>query len=423
MSPLQYTIKRLRAFLDEISRLSTTEFPYSHSAEALQALTQLFDEYLSLLENLQIDPNIVEQTCRIVNRDIMIYLPILGFILRSTNVRNAFEVYGPSLRLAGDILEPGIDLKKRSTKLILSSEWEYSPYVYRELPKLPGFALIGLPAPESSNPLLVPLYGHELGHIVWERKKIELEVRPKLREKIFSIIRSRWVDFQKSFPRQPEIMPADIENDMYINEDLTPALNWALRQAEESFSDYLGLCVFGSSFLHAFAYLISPSLSSVRNVKYPNMKTRVNNLKKAANYYKVEITEGYESLFEDSKNPSLTSAYQFLLKVADESLLGVLDDLITSVESIVNSSVFNDPSKKPSKEEQHKIYARLKQVVPAEKCRTLPDILNAAWTAYQDPHFWKDIPQVMEKKDLILKNLVLKNIEVFEIEQILGEPA
>ena len=51
----------------------------------------------------------------------------------------------------------------------------------------------------------------------------------------------------------------------------------------------------------------------------------------------------------------------------------------------------------------------------------LADILNAAWKAFRQPDFWKDSPQVFEKKDLILKELVLKNIELFEIEQILQE--
>jgi hypothetical protein len=38
LNPLEYTVKRLQAFLEEIRRLSTSEFPYGHSEEALREL-------------------------------------------------------------------------------------------------------------------------------------------------------------------------------------------------------------------------------------------------------------------------------------------------------------------------------------------------------------------------------------------------
>jgi len=46
--------------------------------------------------------------------------------------------------------------------------------------------------------------------------------------------------------------------------------------------------------------------------------------------------------------------------------------------------------------------------------------LNASWQAYHDIDLWKSIPDVLERKDQILKDLVLKNIEIFEVEQILN---
>lgn len=320
MRPLEYTKKRLRAFLEEINRLSASEFPYDHSKEALNALKQKFEQYSSILEDPTISEDLIEQECFFANRDMMIYHPILGFVLRSTNVRNAFEVYGPILRLVGEILEPGTAINKIRTRLILSSEWDFSPSVYRELPDLPGFALVGLPAPESSNPLLVPLFGHELGHVIWERKKIESDIRPKLRDKKFEIIREKWSDFQKVFHDYPEIMPENIEDNPSINEDLNPVLELALRQAEESFCDFVGLYIFGNSFLHAFAYLISPGLPFARDVEYPDMKTRVKNLLKAATYYRMAIPGEYELLFEESANPKMTEADEFRLLVADLSL-------------------------------------------------------------------------------------------------------
>jgi hypothetical protein len=303
---------------------------------------------------------------------------------------------------------------KKITRLILSSEWVYSPYVYYEIPYLPGFALIGLPAPESSNPFLVPLSGHELGHLVWRKKELKSEIEPKIIEKIVEIIQARWAEYQQIFPF-PEITPNEVRSHMFAVPNWEQAVDWALKQAEESFCDFVGLGIFGSSFLHAFAYLTSPNLSLMRSVYYPDMKARSANLLKAAKKYELDIPKDYESLFEDARHSQLTDADKFRLSLADAALNEIVNDLINKAKSIVDSSALE----KPSKNEQERIYHRLKNVVPAEDCKTLPDILNAAWRAYEDPDLWKGNPRLKSNKDNILKNIVLKNIEVFEIEQIL----
>jgi hypothetical protein len=419
LSLLNYTEKRLRTFLQEIRHLSTSEFPYPDSRVALDLLERMFDYQLTRLSELDEESNIqvINEKCGDVVRLIVIYLPVLGFILRSTNVRNAFEVYRPSLRLAGDIIEPLTPFKERKTRLILSSEWDYSPYVYRELPLLPGFALIGLPAPESSNPLLVPLSGHELGHVIWAKNKIDSVFAPKIREKIIENIRTQWVEYKEIF-QSPALTPDKIEERLDEYPNWAIADTWALKQAEESFCDFIGLCIFDTSFLHAFAYLISPNLLRQRSVYYPKMKSRVTNLLQAAKIYNVSTPPDYVALFEDDITPPRTKADEFRLSLADSGLQGVVNDLIIAAKGVIDSSAL----KKSPNEEQLRIYKRLKAVVPAENCGTLPDILNAAWKLHGEDDRWKDIPHLHKKRDSILKNVVLKNIEVFEIEQIMGEP-
>ena len=68
-------------------------------------------------------PDSVLSPCIVSLEVLFTYVPLLGLILRSTNTRNAFEAYAPLLRLARKILG-------KDTKLIISSEWDYSPYVY-----------------------------------------------------------------------------------------------------------------------------------------------------------------------------------------------------------------------------------------------------------------------------------------------------
>src|SRR5262245_59221134 len=188
MSFLEDTKKRVQAFLDEATHLAESEFPYPGSRLALERLISFFTARLATLNSFDAnsDARVVRQTCALDLQHQFNYLPLLGFVLRSTNVRNAFEVFRPLLRLARDILEPSIPKNNRKTELVLSSEWDHSPFVYPEVPELPGFVMIGIPAPESANPLVVPLAGHELGHSVWgkDNQALQKAWEPRVRQAV-----------------------------------------------------------------------------------------------------------------------------------------------------------------------------------------------------------------------------------------------
>src|SRR5262249_3465899 len=157
-------------------------------------------------------------------------------------VRNSFEVFGPLLRLSRDLLEPKVATAARQTRLVLSSEWDYSPFVYGEMSDLPGFVLIGLPAPESSNPLLLSLAGHELGHSLWAKSGGTNKFPPIIRNHILDLIKARWPEFQAvcTTPKGPPSSPADLTSNMFCVQFWEQCLPWALRQAEESFCDFAG---------------------------------------------------------------------------------------------------------------------------------------------------------------------------------------
>src|SRR3546814_4384036 len=68
---------------------------------------------------------------------------------------NAFEMHFPLKRLVETAVSP-------DARLIMSSEWKFVPFTYpMTLDWLPGFALVGGPAPESDNVLIVPLRSEE----------------------------------------------------------------------------------------------------------------------------------------------------------------------------------------------------------------------------------------------------------------------
>jgi len=339
------------------------------------------------------------------------YLPLLGFILRSTNVRNAFEIYGPLLRLSQQILHG-------DTQLILSSEWRmYSPFTYLRIPALPNFVLIGFPAPESANPLLLPLAGHELGHTVWSARNYSFKYKKSIEQHIIDDIEKRSDEYQQLFAVD-NLKPGEAETNIFVRRRIALASAWALRQAEEYFCDFLGLCLFDTAYLHAFAYLISPSPGGERAVFYPKVKNRIARLIDAAQEYQKSAPEAYHvpddyaDLFQDQSEPAASEREKrFFSEIADPASASVVSALIEDAREIVNVSLITAVTK----EEKKIVLESFKFVVPAKNAR-LSSIVNAAWDVYHDDKFWPEIPT--ELKNATLKELTLKSIEVLEIELI-----
>ena len=424
---VRYARKRLQVTLEEIEHLKESEFPYPQSKAALWNLEAFFKRRLAEIKAFDDqkteDVTIVTQACSISLYSLFMYLPILGFILRSTNVRNAFEVYRPLLKLAREVLEPLIPEKNRRTQIILSSEWDYSPFMYSALPDLPNFLLIGLPAPESGNPLLIPLAGHELGHSLWQQKNCDAEFIPIIANKIIQCIRDRRQEYKDIF---------QIEEDL---ESLTAlptwnkAVPWASKLAEEVFCDCVGVRLFGNSFLHAFAYLLAPNTGIERAPFYPDLHKRAQYLIEASNEYGLDPIPNYSELFELESEPELTAGDRFLLDIIDEVLTRIVNSLIIKAHELVPAQVAAHPTRKnavnpekeaPTPDELKRILDRFKFVVPAERVSCLADLINAAWSAFLEEDFWRDIPNIgdEENRDTILKELILKNIEILEIDQI-----
>jgi len=419
MYHLEYARDRLGAFVREIEVLEDGDFPHSHSLEALKRMREYFHRRLGYLDRLdeKSNPGLVLQECGNALVAIFEYLPLLGFILRSTNVRNAFEEFRPLLRLAQQLLQGGHGEPVPETFLILSSEWDYSPFVYREIRDLPRFVLIGLPAPESSNPLLVPLAGHELGHVLWAGRKLEESFRAQLDESVLSLVRNRWEEYSRF------VNVNGLQAERFVNGELAayPLLKVtspiAAKQAEELFADFVGIKLFGGSFFQAFAYLLFPGLFGERSTGYPLVVDRVAYQVKAGQTYGVTAPEGYAALFLED-NAATRSEYEgFLLEIIDTAIGQVVDSLICKAGQLVDDSGVPELET----DEERRILQRFKMLVPAEGCKSLGDILNAGWQAYNDPSFWEESPEVSDKRKDILKELILKTLEVMEIDHILGK--
>src|ERR1044072_377046 len=96
------TRKKLEAFRGQIAHLLLSDFPHDSTRTALDLLDDFFKTQANRLNLASQSTNkkLISQTCITINERIYQNLPILGFLLRSTNVRNTFEAYYSFLRIA-----------------------------------------------------------------------------------------------------------------------------------------------------------------------------------------------------------------------------------------------------------------------------------------------------------------------------------
>jgi hypothetical protein len=405
MDTIDLAKRRISAVIEEIDRLRQSEFPYPHPREALDNLDRLFRHQQFVLKKVSptAPVKLINNACSISLYQLFLYIPVLGFILRSTNVRNAFEAYAPLLRLARNIL--GSD-----TKLIVSSEWDYSPFIYQSMTDLPGFVLIGLPAPESANPLLIPLAGHELGHSVWNAEKISGHFQKRIEETILNeLTTNRWGEYKNI---NVHVEKTDLRNgNLFAQSTWEPAFTWALLQSEEIFCDFFGLRIFSESYLYAFSYLISPGSSGQRSLSYPSIKRRVLHLTEAAKKMGIAVPSEFESSFIDETEPAEPST-KLLVSVADTASATIVNDLIQFVMDYANDKNILLRNQK----NVTYICQEFGKITPIKEQQTLADIINAGWDCILDKDLWKDVPRIkQEDRSRILKDLMLKSMEVSEI--------
>lgn len=397
------------AFISEIERIEGSEFPYKHSKDCVSETKKLFLAHRDILSQITTESNAesVDLACNSALADVRINLDLLGFLLRSTNVRNAFEAYDPLLRMASAALGHG------DTRLVISSEWMFSPFTYVGVPHLPNTVLVGLPATESGNPLLLPLAGHEFGHTAWAVYKLDRDMKKKVEAAIIADMEKNWETFERHFPQTKR---EDLATDLLARGLWMIAWKWAKRQCEEYFCDFFGLRLFGESFLHAFAYLLAPFRKGKRMPQYPSLGDRSRALAGAALKLGLPVNPNYAELFGGL--PAFTADEEretLFLSLADRVSSALIPELNAKVNDLLNST----PNPPQSEDKIRDILKTFSFRVPAEHAGDIANILAAAWRARLNP---KSIG--LEKLDanskVMLAEIVWKSIEIAEIEHRLA---
>jgi hypothetical protein len=197
---------------------------------------------------------------------------------------------------------------------------------------------------------------------------------------------------------------------------------WAVAQCEEMFCDFIGLYIFGESYLYAFQYLLSPG-GEFRTPAYPSVKDRADALLKASQDLSFDAPKDFIREFYE---PDLSSdpVQQLLLKIADKAAENSIPYLKESARNWCNDRDII----KHDLEDINSICESFKNLVPATGAKSLSNIINAAWkmkiSLDEDNHWEKDYPitsELSNKKSELLRELALKSFEVFEIERIQEE--
>lgn len=329
---------------------------------------------------------------------------IAGIIIRSASVRNAFELYAPFLEickgLAGD-----------NARLILSSEWEYVPFTYpQSLEDLPNFIVIGLPASESDNVLIFPAAGHELGHTVWSKNALGETFKSRIETAVSDILTNNRSDLETIFP---EVKGTDFEQDLFVQSIKSSVFSSAIQQAEEMFCDFLGLLLFGESYLHAFEYLVAPQVGGGRAKEYPDTHERAATLEKfATERLQINCVEYSKSFLPDTlfRFPH----DNFICLMADKVLLTLHDELFAKAGDVMSAANISTPTN----ENMHAALTSFRLGAPYDNAAALGDLINAGWSIFHDEQLH---PKGQASRSVVdyISDLVLKSAEIHEIRSIL----
>lgn len=396
-------LSKIDSLLYQIDTILKCQFPYKSSENALQKIKKHFSSFRVFIAEASDKNKVLPELCLQISEDIVRYLPIIGLLSNSANVRNIFEFHEPFWRLSSYILCHDNPPRLADINLVISSEWNFSPFVVARA-ELKNFILIGMPALESKNPLLFPLAGHELGHVVWTQNLKKRDILAKAKIYLFDRLAppstTNAIDFLKS------------EENFKIYKIVESYII-------ELFCDCFGLRLFRESYIYAFYYLLLP-LRSFSGTMHPSLRYRGEILKKASAKFKFDFPTGFNNEKKDEKSGDEKLA--ILYSTCDY----VIDDIFELVNEIIKDSMRHAKTTYDfagEKTEQIKIKNSLMKVIPATEIKSLSDIINAGWIIYNKLHEAEEVIPTNDAEEIMPKitmdmlfDLVSKSFEVLAIE-------
>jgi hypothetical protein len=390
--------RRIDAFLEQIGSLRDSSFPHDDGKRALKLIEEFAREQRANVELPDdFDSRMVDRACLQVAEFIERNTSFLGFILRSTNVRNPFELHDPLKDLIAQVLG-------NEALLLISAEWNFVPFTYpRNIGILPDFVLIGTPAPEAGNVLITPLAGHEIGHSIWHRFDLEKSLSGEVNRATLKAL-------QVSEVRRKRLLLEQGIDELGINILRGRCSSHALRQLEEIVSDLFGLQVFGSAYLYAFEYLLAPS-GYPQDIDYPSEKRRLEIMRQAADGLSIDIDD---AVYQRWNEKPCEARDRDMFTVVSE----VVNECLGPLRTILSEKMSETGIVPPSRAAVEDVLAAFRKQEPYGGKATLPEIVTAGWVYLRERHGLPEPEQAGEYR--VLNDLMLKSVEVAEYRGRLG---
>lgn len=397
-------IAKVNKLIDQCRILAVEEFPYSDSQAALGALRAQSERLRHQASDFSSWSDGMQKHFSLqVNYKLESISWILGIIARSNSMRNSFELYSNFK----DICKKLID---QDVHLILSSEWNYTPFTYpMNLQELPEFIIIGLPAPESNNVLVFPVAGHEVGHSIWLKGELTEKYSPYVYQEVSNFSQRSSSSILSIFPKSGDKNQDDLFSKQMTEQFISDATSSCLRQLEEVFCDFVGLRIFGEGYLQAFRYLIAPG-GGGRSLEYPPIKERARLLDRYGDHLGFKVP-GYVDEFMDGHD-SRSNPYEVLvLRAADAVRDKFVDEMYSCAERRVGEAGIATPL-----EEEAKLSLQyFSEGMPTDKVEATGSLITAAWRLYLDEsrrHLLKGNQSAIG----YVSDLVLKSVESSEFK-------
>jgi hypothetical protein len=437
LEQLDIARRQLSSINNAIENLRSTQFPYEGVEGAVKDVENALSKLFMDINNLVQDDGVQSDTSKVMEQSLLAttgakitnLLPIMGFLLRSTNTRNAFELKEPLLQMARKCVDDD------SIELIISSDWQYSASIH-DLRNLRDVK-ISMPAHEATNSFIFSLAGHELGHAMWQRKRDDTDPTStldyfcqKIIEESISFMLSdneseASKGFRDSLSKYDSSYDPEHGND-YSNDSLflsaligsmSDPIRHATNHAEEVFCDFVGLWLFGEAFLHAFAYDLALFRSEPSNSTHPSSMHRSKYLVEAYGKYfndaPVTITEQFKSLFKQSSKPD--NAVKF--EIVNSLVESIVPRLIDKVEEIMDERQVI----RPQEDSIAKCMEDLSLYIPNDQEGIgIGEILIAGWRVLLDQTLLNN-DDMKDRREAFINELILKSLELLEIRQIIDD--
>lgn len=395
MSSLKwFALDRIRQFESQTHTVAASDFLFPSAKAALAEIERELSRVKGVLrEATTAGDDVLVSACISANQKISSLTTYLGMILRSTNTRNGFEYYFSLNEIAS--LLTGND-----ERLILSSEWEYTPFYIPTPPEaLSEFVFIGFPAYLSRNSLLMPLAAHELAHAAWRIKSLEGPVYVSVENIARNYFAENAENIRSKFGIQSDLFAETQEEEIFEQ-----CLELIIAQSEELFCDLFGVNLFGESYVYALYWFIMPGFGNRAPSNYPRLQDRVNYVEEEAVGLGLHLRE------RPASPPDLGRRGGALVEIADAIVRRFVPTISKSARELASAIQFGE-----SGDTRDEIKKNFLNRVPALYPRSPVEILIAAWEVYLDWQANAISEDERAEHFRIMNNLCLKSLESYEI--------